>query len=285
LTQALKEIPSPPVALSDYLPPHLKLLDKNTTTIPSLLLYLLSIYSKAIINNLVNECAVNIKAAESVGTMVAQVFSMPDLQFQRNVPSIQSGIHYDAFGGTAPTPPLKPSSVSLITILMCKFHATAPMLFGISGSEKTAAGRVQMGWRREFGRDGDSQKAFIPEQKHYDRMIGLGAGYAAIALRNFSKAKLINPYPPVHFWESLAHIINTEPGNVQPTHLVLLKSMLENGVDRFILFFGATAIAALRKSVVELPSRLPAELAEKSATKSLLLLADDWRKDKKFNLP
>lgn len=281
--KALKEVPSDPVPLNDYLPPHLNLLDKNTTTVPALFLYLLSMFSKAIINAFVGECAVNVKAAEPIGTMVAQVFALPEFQFPRNVPSPNSGAHYKAFGGTVPTPPMKPDSVSLITILMCKFHAAAPPLFGISGSEQTSAGRLRIGWRTGF-RDGDAKKSFVSEQEQYDRLVGLGAGYAAIALRNFSKTKLTNPYPPSNFWASMAYIVDTEPANVQSSHLILLKNMLENSLDRFILFFGATGIAALRKAVVEFPSTLPAELVRKPAAQSLVLLAETWKKERHLHL-
>lgn len=281
--RALKDLPSPPVVLNGYLPSHLDLLDNNSTTIPSLLLYLLSVLSKAVVSAFVGECAVNTKAAEPIGTMVAQVFSMTELQFQRNVPSANSGPRSEEFGGNAPTPPMKPSTVSLITILMCKFHATAPILFGISGSENSPAGRLRLGWRRENVSDSD-KKAFVLEQQQYDRLIGLGAGYASIALRNFSKSLFNNPFPPVHFWESFAHIVNTPSTEIQTSHLLLLKSMLENSIDRFVLFFGAAAVAALRLGLVEWPRTFPAELAQKPVAKSLALLADSLKKDKNFSL-
>lgn len=262
--------------MNDYLPPGLSLLDKNTTTVPSLVLYLLSMFSKAVMNAFVGECAVNPKAAEPIGTLAAQIFSMPELQFQRNVPSINSGIHYEAFGGSVPTPPMKPSSCSLIAVLMCKFHAAAPPLFGIFGSESTSAGKLRLGWRTEHV--SDSKKAFVEEQKQYDRLTGLGVGYASIALRNFSKARLQNPWPPRHYWESLANIANTPPADVQTSHLILLKSMLENVArDRFVLFYGAAGIAALRQAVVAFPASLPRELQEKPAARALVLMAESWK--------
>lgn len=276
LLRALKELPSPPVQVNDYLPPGLSLLDKGQTTIPSLVLYLLSMFSKAVMNAFVGECAVNPKAAEPIGTLAAQIFSMPELQFRRNVPSVNSGIHYEAFGGSVPTPPMKPSSCSLIAVLMCKFHAAAPILFGISGSESTTAGKLRIGWRTE--RVSDDKKAFAEEQKQYDRLTGLGVGYASIALRNFAKSRLVNPWPPRHYWESLANIANTPPSDVQTSHLILLKSMLENFArDRFVLFFGAAGIAALRQAVVAFPASLPREIQEKPAARALALMGESWK--------
>jgi nucleoporin GLE1 len=281
ILKALKEIPSPPVKVNDFLPPHLALLDKNTTEVPGLVIYLLSIFSKAVINSFVGECVVSIQSAEPIGTMVAQVFSQQELQFKRNVPSVNSGIHYKAFGGTVPTPPMTPDSVSLISVLMCKFHAAAPPLFGISGSESVPGGKLRLGWRRQL--DG-GQKAFVVEQMHFDRLLGLGAGYAAISLRNFAKSPRPSPWPPLHYWETLSFIANTPPSEVQRSHLILLKGLLENSVDRFIQFFGDEAIATLRKVAIDFPNQLPAELQQTAAVKSIRVLTETWKRDRNLHL-
>lgn len=248
------------------------------------MIYLLSIFSKAIVTKFATECGSNSEAAEPLGTIVAQLFSMPQLQFQRNAPSVNSGIHYSAFGGTAPTPPMEPTSVSLISILICKLHATAPILFGISGSEKTTSGRLRLGWRRKVENDGDAEKVFINQQQQHDRVSGLGAGYASIALRNFSKTSLTNPYPPYHFWESLSYIVNTDPAEIQQSHLYLLKFMLVDSLQRFLQFFGDEGIAALRKAFIDLPKRLPPEIRETNAAVSVIYLVDAWKTEKNFHL-
>ncbi|KAL6251323.1 hypothetical protein RBB50_001531 [Rhinocladiella similis] len=270
LQKALQELPSPLVPVNDYIPSHLSLNDSGATTIPSLVLYLLSIFSKAIINAFVGECAVNPKAAEPIGTLVAQIFSMAELQFPRKLQTPN---------GTSNLPP----SESLISILMCKFHASAPILFGIYGPETTNAGKLRLGWRLE--NVSDDKKAFVTENKHYDRQTGLGVGYASIALRNFSRAKMSNPWPPTHFWSSLALIVNTPPSEVQISHLTLLKNMLENNaVERFVLFFGAAGVAVLRQAVVEFPRKLSRELQEKPITKAMALMVEAWATEKHFRL-
>ena len=241
-------------------------------------------FSKYVVIKFANESALVPEAAEPVGTLVAQIFSMPQLQFTRNVPSPNSGLHYSAFGGAVPTPPLEPSSVSLISILICKFHATAPILFGISGTESTTAGKLRLGWRREFTQDGQAQKSFVDESKHQSRVGGLGSGYASIALRNFSKTELTNPYPPYHFWESLSYIVNTDPSDIQPTHLSLLKGMFETSLSRFVEFFGDEGIAALRKAFVDLPQRLPPAMIEKGPGLAAITLPDVWKREKSFSL-
>ena len=259
--------------VSDFLPAHLSLGDNGTTKVPALLIWLLSIFSKAVVSGFVGECAVNVKAAEPIGTLVAQIFSMPELQFARDVSSPATSSR------TAPTQ-------SLMPLLMCKYHASAPILFGISGSESTSAGKLRLGWRRDnVGDVDDGKRAFALPSKHYDRMTGLGVGYASIALRNFARAKATNPWPPLHFWSSLAHIINTPPQDVQTSHLLLLKNMLENNaVDRFLLFFGAAGIAALRQATVEFPKTLSKDLQDKQVTKALQLMVEGWKKDNHFSL-
>lgn len=281
LLSALRDIPSPPIKVNTYLPPHLGLLDNNTTEIPGLVIYLLSCFSKAVVNAFVGECVINIKSAEPIGIMVAQIFSIQELQFKRNVPSPDSGVHYKAFGGTVPTPPMTPSAVSLISILMSKFHAAAPILFGISGDEKLAAGRLRLGWRRELA---GSQKSFVPDSKHYDRLAGLGAGYAAISLRNFGKGPRTNPWPPYHFWETLSFISNTNPLEVQPSHLIVLKSLLQNSVDSIIHFFGDEGFAALRKVAIEFPGQLAPHIQQSSAATSLTALVDIWKRERNLHL-
>ena len=274
MLRALKELPSQPVPLSDFLPAHLNLGDNGATLVPSLLLYLINIFSKAVIAAFVGECAVNPKAAEPIGTLVAQIFSMRDLQFARNTSPAANSSQAERMQ-------------SLIPILMCKYHATAPILFGISGSESTTAGRLRLGWRRDnIGDADDGKRAFTTQNKQYDRLTGLGVGYASIALRNFSKsAALQNPWPPVHFWSSLAYIANTLPQEVQTSHLILLRNMLENNaIDRFVLFFGAVGVAALRQAVVEFPKTLPREMQEKQEVKSLQLMIEGWKKVNHFSL-
>ncbi|RMZ75062.1 hypothetical protein DV738_g5669, partial [Chaetothyriales sp. CBS 135597] len=270
INRALKEIPSQPVPLNDYLPPHTGLGEASgsTATIPSLLLYIINIFSKALFEAFTGECSVNTAAADPLGTMAAQIFSAVELQYPRNV----------APSGSQPMPPSYPSSVSLISILIAKFHATAPILFGVYGNETTQQGRERLGWRKQDGN-------FVLPQVQYDRLIGIAAGYASISLRNFAKApNKINPYPPRHFWSSLAHILNTPSAQIQTSHVLLLKTLLDVGMDRFILFFGSHAIVVLRQAVIDLPKTLPTEIASKSEVKSLGLLQEKWKREKNFSL-
>jgi len=196
----------------------------NEPHLPSLFLYLLNQFSKAIINQFVNECGAQPKSADPVGVIAAMVFSNP-LYLWRGK--------------------------SLIDILMAKLRVGCPVLFGYRGSEKTEQGRLRLGWKK------DGPGGWIPEQAHIDRMKGLGVGYAAISMRDFSRSNNTNPWPPRNYWSSLARILNTPPAEVSNTQCVVVRAMLETYEERFIGFYGSQAIAAMRKALVEFPARVP----------------------------
>ncbi|KAG4221973.1 hypothetical protein PC116_g29551 [Phytophthora cactorum] len=137
---------------------------------------------------------------------------------------------------------------TLIDILMAKLRVVCPVIFGYRGSEKTENGRLRLGWKK-------TEAGWAPEQQHSDRMKGLGAGYAAIALRNFSNSKNTNPWPPSRYWTSIARIVNTPPAEISNTQCVVLRAMIESSEEKFIQFYGSAAIAALRKALVEFPEK------------------------------
>lgn len=244
-------IPSPPVDVRDYFavpPPECQTAEQSQC--PSLLVYTLNIFSKAIISQFGSESGISVKAAEPAGVLVAQIFATPDYHFK---------------------------GYSLIDILLAKLHFACPVLWGVYGDEKTMQGRLRLGWRKEDGK-------FVSEGRQHERVSGLGAGFASIALRNFTKSRLKNPYPPYNFWECLANILNVPPADVQPTHLFVLKAMLENSVERFIQFFGSAAVAALRHALVVFPASLPPALQNTAASKAIVLLVDMLAREKNLRI-
>ncbi|KAI0881104.1 GLE1-domain-containing protein [Annulohypoxylon maeteangense] len=193
----------------------------NEPQLPSLFLYLLNHFSKAVINQFINECGAQPTTADPIGVTVAIIFSK-DVYLWRGK--------------------------TLIDILMAKFRVVCPVLFGYYGNEKTEQGRLRLGWKK-------SPAGYIPEQQHSDRMKGLGAGYAAIALRNFGKTKSSNPWPPTNYWTAMARIVNTPPADISETQFVVLRAMIEASEEKFIQFYGNAGIAALRKALVEFPNK------------------------------
>ncbi|KAH8772759.1 putative RNA export mediator protein, partial [Diaporthe sp. PMI_573] len=212
----------------------------HNAELPSLFLFLLNHLAKAILNQFISEAASNTKTADPVGVCAAAVFSDPIFQW-RGQP--------------------------LIDILIAKFHVICPVLFGARGSEKTDQGRDLVGWKRRG-------TAWVPETEHMDRMTGLAAGYAAIALRDFSKAKKQNPYPMPHYWESMAKIVNTPPQQMSVTQCVVLRSMIDHHEARFLQFYGSAAIAALRLALVDFPAAAAAAGLKDNAVQSLAVHAE-----------
>lgn len=216
----------------------------NEPQLPSLFLYLLNIFSKTIINQFINECGAQPKAADPLGVIAAQVFSNKLYQWRGK---------------------------SLVDVLMAKFRVACPVLFGYRGSEKTEQGRLRLGWTKS--KDG---AGWAPEQQHTDKMKGLAVGYAAISLRDFSKSPHKNPWPPSKYWACLARIVNTPPAEISNTQCVVLRAMIEIYEERFLLFYGSAAIAALRTALVDFPNKA---LVKTPGTAGLQVLAQMMKRD------
>lgn len=210
----------------------------HNDTLPSIFLFLVNHLAKAVINQFITECSANTKKADPIGVMVAHVFSDPAFQWRG-----------------------KP----IIDILIAKFYVVCPVLFGARGLEKTEQGRERVGWQRR------GKNAWAPETEHYDRQMGLAAGYAAMTLRDFSRSKKQNPYPMTHYWTAFAKIVNTPPSDLSNTQCVVLKAMIEHYEQRFLLFYGTAAIAALRLALVDFPENAKAAGCKDTAVESLVV--------------
>lgn len=215
---------------------------------PILVLFYISCFSKAIIAQWVKESAVSPQLAEPVGICASKLFSNPSFIF---------------------------NGATLIDILIAKLHSSCGPIFGIYGPESTPQGRKRLGWRKEDG-------TFVREQQHLDRMNGIGTGYAALALRDFDKAKNPNPYPPFWFWQAMGNITNTPPDQVTPTHLTVLKAMIEGHEERILRFFGANGRTALRWTLIDFPARVA--IRDSVAAGALRILPEKLAKDRKLYL-
>lgn len=231
---------SPPIPVSTFVTDNRQPREgatHNGDSLPALFLYLMNIFAKGIINQFINEGGANPKAADPIGVFTAQIFSNTDFQWRGR---------------------------SLIDVLMAKYCVVCPALFGFRGNDRMEKGRLALGWRK----DGPS---WISEQAHNDRMTGLGAGFASISLRDFSKSKKENPYPPTNYWTALASIVNTPQGETSNTQYVVVRAMVDGHEHRFLNFYGNAALAALKLALVEFPKKAPEHAA---AAGSLRTLAD-----------
>ncbi|KAI9698999.1 MAG: hypothetical protein M1836_003188 [Candelina mexicana] len=231
------------------------LLTKSTDTVPpngdgpALLLYLINIFAKAVISQFINEAGVKPEAADPIGIIAVTVLARPEFQWQGR---------------------------PLTDILNAKFHVVCPVLWGIYGNEKTNLGKQRLGWSRE-----EPGGAFVTEQRHNERMTGLGAGFAAISLRDFKKSRYKNPYPNVNYWQAMASIVNVPPSEVTQTHFIVLKAMTENYEEKFLRLFGSAAVAALKRALVDFPKSVQQKSVAQSA---ISVLPDIIKRDKRLTL-
>jgi nucleoporin GLE1 len=204
---------------------------RNDAQLPSLFFYLINIFSKAALSQWRNEGSAKPDTAGPVGVVVVGIFAEPEFLWRGQ---------------------------SLIDILIAKFRVSCPVLFGFRGSEKTDGGRKALGWKKDSG-------LWVSEQQHYDNQAGLGAGFAAIALRSFGKSKKQNPYPPTHYWTAMARILDTPSREISNTQCVVLKAMIAFGETKFLTFYGNAALEALRLALIDFPARAPEKTAAVTA--------------------
>lgn len=210
---------------------------------PGFLLYLLNHFAKSIIAQFVGEASNEGKIIDAIGVIGISIFADEEFKWR---------------------------GISLIDVLIAKFHAVCPVLWGIYGRENTQQGKQRLGWARA-----EPGGPFVTTNVHNERMLGLGSGFASLTLRNFSKNKKVNPWPNTEFWRALAYIVNTPSADITSTHLIVLKSMLADHVEKFITIFGHVAVAALRTAVIDFPARAPAS----ESANMLKVVPDVWKKN------
>jgi len=220
----------------------------ETSQGPALLVYLLNIFAKAIVAQLITEAGMKPQLADQIGTIASHVFGIAAFRWQ---------------------------GISLIDILIAKLHLVCPVLFGINGDEQYQNGKERLGWWKE-----EPNGPFIPVQAHLQRMTGLAAGFAALSLRNYENAVAMNPFPPDNYWRALARISNVQPNQISQTHFIVLKGLIEESEERFLQFYGDAAITALRHALIALPKRSPPSVA----SKQLAGLVDMLKRKLKLNL-
>lgn len=215
----------------------------NGDTMPTLFVYLLSILAKVVVAQLASEASANPKVADPIGVLVHMIITVPNYQW-RGAP--------------------------FMDIIMAKFRVSLPVVFGIVGNEKSEEGRARLGWRKDDGN-------WISDQEHGDRMRGLGCGYAALCLRNYSKAARKSPWPPTHYWKAMAAIVSTPEADRSPTQTTVLTALIDGYETKFLGFYGDMAIAALKAAVIEYPRRSKDPNA--ASIRTLRVLGDRLKKD------
>ena len=195
----------------------------NGDEIPILFIFLLNMFAKYAISQLINEASVNPDIADPIGVVIIQVFARASFLWRGQ---------------------------SLIDIFMAKMRVSCPVLFGVRGNETTEQGRADLGWLKESKEQG---APYMSDEMHGSRMTGLAAGYAAVSLRDFSKSSLKNPWVPTHYWSTMASIVATPPNERSTTQYLVLRALIDGFEQPFLKFYGTTALAALKVALIAFP--------------------------------
>lgn len=186
------------------------------------LVYIINHTTKAIIKQMGIDAVADPKYADVIGVVTAQIFSGT---------TQLSGGH------------------AMSDIFLAKFNKVHPVLFGKVGSEKGAEALKALGWdTSQFSKD-----------QAFPRFIGMSRCFAAITLRDFSRAKTqVNPFPNRLFWEAVARILNTPTQDQMVLQYVTLQGLLDpEYIGKFIRHYGNMALAVLRVAVKDFPERRP----------------------------
>lgn len=189
----------------------------NGDQLPVLFIYLLSVFSKALVAQAAQEAAQKPESAEPIALAAHHIFSHPDLLWR----------------GT-----------SMIDMLIAKLRKSCGALFGFRGNENTEEGRVTLGWKKEDGN-------WIAEQFHYDRMRGIGAFYAGLTLRVYKNR--VNPYPPHNYWRAMASMLACPQQERSNTSYYIIGALIQGYEQKFLVHYGDMARAALEAALVEYP--------------------------------
>ncbi|QQK46849.1 GLE1-like [Penicillium digitatum] len=241
--------PEPTVDIRNFIAFPPEEIAKSENRVPAMLIYGLNILAKSLISSLLAEASIKQSHAEPIGIIAAQIFSFDMFTYK--------GVH-------------------MSDIMWAKYRVVCPALWGFTGNDKTEGGRRVLGWWRSA-----DTGSWITEQVHMDRMTALGAGYAAMTLRNFAKSPRRNPFPNTMFWASIHKILAISPSELQETQIALLAALLRSSGDRIIGFFGQYGLAMMHYVIVDLPRKLGRETM---AVTQLSTLKELYLKEKNFAL-
>ncbi|KAJ4296723.1 hypothetical protein N0V90_006771 [Kalmusia sp. IMI 367209] len=159
-------------------------------------------------------------------------------------------------------------SVCMIDTLLAKLHRICPMLFGIRGDMQN--NRAGLGLDK-FHINDDSDM-----NRYSQRVMGIGAGFAAISFRKFGgKPPAI---PLSEYWRVVVLICNTPSDDLYPGHFLCLQGLLRDNVKRFLMNYGVHGRAVLRRAVYDLPNRIPKGRKGVAEAASLVkVLPDTWK--------
>ncbi|KAF2691112.1 hypothetical protein K458DRAFT_399035 [Lentithecium fluviatile CBS 122367] len=247
------QMPGPTIDIRPFIVSHPipQLANQADAQYPALLLYAWICFEKSLINQWNQEAAnEDHTIIQELGLIAASLYSDPRYQWRGAVP--------------------------LTDTLLAKLHRVCPMMFGINGNTTTKQGLIRLGLDK-YGTADANQNSYL------QMATGVGAGYAALSLRQFSGK---NPaIPMAEYWRAVASICNTPSEALYPGHFMCLKGLLRDFAKKFVLFYGAPAKAVLRRATRSLPDRAPKERpGVKNAADIVRTMSDGWKLSNKIDI-
>jgi nucleoporin GLE1 len=241
------QTPGPLIDIRPYIVSHQipQLSNEADAQYPALLLYAWICFEKSVIQQWNQEAASEDHTIiQELGLIAASLYSDPKYQWKGAVP--------------------------LTDTLLAKLHRVCPMMFGISGNMTTKQGLARLGLDKYGGSDTNLNS-------YLQMATGVGAGYAALSLRQFSGK---NPAVPMaDYWRAVAFICNTPSEALYPGHFMCLKGLLRDFIKKFLTFYGAPAKAVVRRATRSLPDRAPRERpGMKDAADIVRTMPDTWKR-------
>ncbi|KAF2735454.1 hypothetical protein EJ04DRAFT_511712 [Polyplosphaeria fusca] len=168
--------------------------------------------------------------------------------------------------------------IALIDLLMAKYHKACPVLFGITANGKTLDGMKRLGWIDKKA-DGDADGVQDTLNSFRQRMTGLGSGFAALSLRQFSNRPAI---PMSMYWNAVTSICSHPAHVLANAHYFVLKGLLRDYASKFISMYGVQARAVIRRATLELPKDANADAQD--AAKLVEVLPVNWKKNHRLSV-
>jgi len=234
-----------PYIISQQIPP---LANEAEAQYPAFLLFIWIYFEKFLITQWFNEAAnEDGRIIAELGLIAASLYADPRYMWKGIVP--------------------------LTDTFTAKLHRVCPMLFGIRGNADT--NRAGLGL--------DKFHAGQDENNRYAQLLtGVGAGYAALSLRNFNKVPAV---PMSDYWRAIVTICNTPSEALYPGHFFVLKGLLQDFVRKFLTFYGVHAKAVIKRAVFDLPNRAPKGRPGITEAANLVkVLPDTWKVQLKLTL-
>lgn len=160
---------------------------------------------------------------------------------------------------------------SFLDIILARLWKHNPIIRGELGPDNSENDLKRLGYRKS------AEGNWETHEDYSNRMSGLCAGYAAIASRNFTKTKMINPHPLSNIWFLFAYYCNANPDSLTNTHYFCIKTMLEISIRTMCQIYAQQGI--------KLVSLLIGPFAEegikrgRSGAISLKAMGEIWKTD------